>query len=143
MAASLYSAQQLVWMRGLPNTETLDGMRFVGASTGPTDPVLDGFSGLAWFRPHAFRYWFLHPGVRARLSPADVASVLTLVDACATRPRVVILDDHLRALSPDLAPAVTRFYRPSDMANIWVRDDSKTCATAGSVATAPLVNAIH
>lgn len=119
LACSAYSVQQLRWMQGLSNAEEVAEMRFVLGRTAPDDTVLDGFTGVAWFRPSATHVPFFHSGVRARLSPREVDAVVGVLEACATRPRLVILDTHLQALSPRVAPAVTRDYEPTPFPSIW------------------------
>jgi hypothetical protein len=119
LACSAYSFQQLRWMQGLSNAEALQQMRYVEAATTPADTVLDGFTGVAWFRKPASFYPFLHAGARARLKPTDVRDLVGVLDSCATRPALVMLDDNLRALSPAMGPAVLRYYDPSPFPPIW------------------------
>jgi hypothetical protein len=123
VGCSAYSLQQLRWMQGLSNSEAIAEMRYVYDATTPADRVLDGFSGIAWFRPNAFSYWFLHPGVRARLSAGEVDALLNTVSSCATRPKLIILDSDLTAVSPTIAPTVHRLYRPSPYPTLWLRKD--------------------
>jgi hypothetical protein len=123
VGCSAYSLQQLRWMQGLSNAEAVAEMRYVYDSTAPADDVLDGFTGVAWFRPNAFVYWFLHPGMRAHLTAADVDSLMSTVTSCGTRPKLIILDDDLSKVSPRLAPTVTRLYDPSPYPFIWRRKD--------------------
>jgi hypothetical protein len=120
-ACSAYTFQQLRWMQGESNADALREMRYVHAMTQPTDRVLDGFSGLSWFRPHASFYPFLHPGVRNYLSAQEAAGVTEILAKCAERPKLVILDEHLIRISPAIAPLVSRFYEPSRSKLIWVR----------------------
>src|SRR5262249_21701887 len=130
-ACSAYTFQQLRWMMGESNADALREMRFVHAMTQPTDRVLDGFSGLSWFRPHASFYPFLHPGVRGHLSAREAGGVVDILATCARRPKLVILDEHLVGISPAIAPLVSRFYDPSSSQLIWVRK-AETCHDNGS-----------
>jgi len=130
-ACSAYTAQQLRWMQGESNAEALDEMRYVHAMTQPTDRVLDGFSGLSWFRPSASFYPFLHSGVRKRLSQQEVSVIAGMLTTCERRPKLVILDDDLRELSTAVAPLVSRYYRPSPFQLIWTREN-ETCHGNGS-----------
>jgi len=120
---SAYSLQQLRWMQGLSNSEAVAEMRYVYDSTTATDDVLDGFSGVAWFRPNAFKYWFLHPGMRAHLTRTEIDALLGTVHSCSTRPKLVILDDHLERVSPQIAPFVAGHYSPSPYPTIWLRKE--------------------
>lgn len=123
LAGSSYSLQQIRWMQGLSNASQLAEMRWLHEQTGPKDSVLDGFSGLAWFRPYASFYGFLHPGVRAFLTKPQVETVIVTLTDCAAPPRIVILDANLRALSPDVERLVADRYRATGMSNVWLRDD--------------------
>jgi hypothetical protein len=121
-AMVLYPLQQLRWMAGLSNGAQVAAIRWVHGETKPADKVLDGFTGYAWFRPQAGYYGFLHPGVRAFLRPAERASIAGLLADCSTRPKLVILDTHLAALSPDVVPLVRHHYVPA-RPPIWLRRD--------------------
>ncbi|MBS1819483.1 MAG: glycosyltransferase family 39 protein [Acidobacteria bacterium] len=129
-ATSLYSLQQIRWMQGLSNAEQIASMRALHAQTSPATTVLDGFSGLAWFRPYASYYGFLHPGVRAHMTSRDTQAVVALLTRCESAPGVVIMDGNLRALSPTLLQGVERSYRPGTVADTWILD----------AATSPLCN---
>jgi hypothetical protein len=126
-AMVLYPAQQLRWMAGLSSQAQLSEIRWVHGATRPDDRVLDGFSGLAWFRPQAGYFGFLHPGVRAFLTPDQRASVVNLVASCEHRPALVILDANLRALSPDFASVVAASYGPAAVADMWLPLPSAAC----------------
>jgi len=127
-SVSVHGLQQLRWMQGLSNDADLARMRFVHDATTADDRVLDGFSGLAWFRPHAGDHPFLHGGIRARLTPADAAGIVSLLEPCESRPRLVLLDEHLKQVSPDLEPAVMRHYQPSSLTPIWIQAPDPACA---------------
>jgi len=125
-ACSAYTLQQLRWMQGESNADALREMRYIHTMTQPTDRVLDGFSGLSWFRPHASFFPFLHQGVRNHLSAREAAGVAEVLAKCAERPKLVILDEHLIGISPAVAPLVSRFYDPSRSKLIWIRKP-ETC----------------
>jgi hypothetical protein len=120
MLAIPYQAQQLRWMAGLSNDAEIARLRFVHAATTPTSRVLDGFSGYAWFRPAAFRYHFLHPGVRALLTDIDRRALVALITSPRNRPALVLYDTHLKAVSPTLSAAIEREFEPAAMAPVWV-----------------------
>jgi len=126
VATSVYQAQQALWMSGLSNGDQLRAMQTVHAATGPADTVLDGFSGYGWFRPHAWFYFFVHPGVRAAIPGAAVAELHDGLASASMTPSVVIVDSHLRALVPDVATLLDARYEPVEVdgAVIWVRDRS-------------------
>jgi hypothetical protein len=124
VASASYTAQQLVWMHGLSNTDVLAEMRYVHAATGPGDTIMDGFSGIGWFRPHAAYYWFVAPGVRPRLTAKDRAALVALLEDCRVGPRIVLLDDDLRRVSPDIAPTVARRFDETPYPAVWRRDSN-------------------
>jgi len=118
---SVYQVQQASWMNGLSNREQVHAMRIVHAAAGPADAVLDGFSGLGWFRPHAWFHFFVHPGVRQGLSSQEVERLARDLDTGAVCPKVVILDQHLRRLSPVVETVVRRDYAPTEAPQVFVR----------------------
>ena len=119
---STYSLQQLVWMKGLSNADALGAMRFIHASTSPTDRVMDGFTGFGWFRPQASFYWFVAPGVRPRMTAEEKADAVAMLSDCRRQPKIVILDDHLRQLAPGVTPAVERGYEKTPYPLVWIAD---------------------
>jgi hypothetical protein len=127
---STFTAQQLVWMHGLSNSDAIAEMRYIYQATSERDTVMDGFSGVGWFRPQASFYWFTAPGVRARMSTSEKATLVDLLERCEARPKVVILDQHLRDLSPKMEAAVWSSYHPTAYPTIWIRDEKgQSCRT--------------
>ncbi len=55
-----------------PNDAQRARVAFVLAHTRPDEPVFDGYSGYGLFRPHAYRYWFLHEEVQQMLSREEL-----------------------------------------------------------------------
>jgi hypothetical protein len=120
VAASVYQTQQLRWMRGLTNDRQLMAMALVQRLTAGTRPtVLDGFTGYGWFRPHAWRYHFLHAGVRARLSEADRQELAAGLRSGRVAPGAVLFDAHLRAVSSDVSAAIEGAFEPTDTMPVW------------------------
>ena len=128
LGVNVYSAQQLLWMRGASNREALDEMRFIYDATSANDTVMDGFSGVGWFRPHASFHWFVTPAVQAKLSPEQRAAILEVLETCGKRPQIVILDRYLSQLSPAVSADVAANYEATRYPTIWVRHPSR-CAT--------------
>lgn len=118
---SVYQGQQATWMSGLSNREQVHAMRVVHAATGAGDTVLDGFSGYGWFRPHAWFYFFVHPGVRHALSGGEIAAMVRDLDRGVLCPKAIVLDGHVRRLSPDVEAVVLRDYAPTEAASVFVR----------------------
>jgi hypothetical protein len=80
----------------------------------PTDKVLDGWSGLGVFRPHAQYYFFLHPEIRALLTEDAKARMVADLDRGALAPAVALFDYDLMQVSPQITPVLHRWYRPVD-----------------------------
>jgi len=134
VGVSVLSAQQLLWMHGLSNREALDEMRFIHGATSVDDTIMDGFTGVGWFRPHASYYWFTTPAVQAKLALRERAGIAAMLRDCTSEPRVVILDQYLEQLSSTVRSDVVQRYLPTPYSSIWLRD--KTNADCGR-ATSP------
>jgi len=118
--ASLYQVQQLRWMQGLSADRQLLGMARVHALTaGPRSTVLDGFTGYGWFRMHAWRYHFLHPGVRARLSEADTRELATGLQTGRIAPGAVLFDTQLQAMPEAVTSAIRDGFQRTDTEPVW------------------------
>lgn len=90
-------------------------------STAPDDAILTGWRGCAVFRPHAYRFFFLHKGVVQMLTPEqrneDVVAALR-----ATRPPLAIRDEATRSLGPDVQRYLDEHYAPTGIGDLWVRE---------------------
>ena len=102
------------------NSGQLAALEFVMQQAAPRDIVMDGWRGLGVFRPHAWYYYFLHPEVRGMLPPKDLERFLEDLESGKIKPRLVAMDNNLRALSPRFVAFVKRYYEPADH-DIWVR----------------------
>lgn len=80
-------------------------------NSSPSDTVLDGYSGIGVFRPHAFRYFFLHAEMRQMLSAADVGELEAGLESGAIAPRFASGDAHLRAVSNRVRAFLDRNYQ--------------------------------
>jgi hypothetical protein len=96
------------------NDVQLARLAFVFDHTAPTDPVMDGWEGMGVFRPHAFRYFFLHEETLAMLPHAALDAYLDALETGAVRPRLIALDKNLRALGPRFLAWVAAHYTTSD-----------------------------
>jgi hypothetical protein len=114
VALSVYSFQQLQWMATLSNAWQLNRIREVQVLTRPRDPVLDGWSGFGVFRPHAWRYFFVHPGIRHMLPPEEISRLVQRLENGEIAPRLIIFDRHLADLSQPLSAYVAKCYEPVD-----------------------------
>src|SRR5262245_1467585 len=96
------------------NDEQLAKLRTVFERTQPTDMVMDGWEGRGVFRPHAFYYFFLHEEVRAVLPHEPVDALLGELESGSVRPKLIAMDDNLRALGPRFTGFVQTHYTSSD-----------------------------
>jgi hypothetical protein len=85
-----------------------------------SDTVLDGYSGIGVFRPHAFRYFFLHAEMRKMLSETEVAELENGLESGTISPRFISGDSHLRAVSPRVRAYLDRTFEPSGTAPVEV-----------------------
>jgi hypothetical protein len=103
------------------NLPTLDGIRYVMESVAPTETVMDGWTGLGVFRPHAYFFFFLHEELRAMLTDDERRRLVEDLEAGRIAPKLVILDKDLRAVSDDLTRFVEERYEPVGRHDIWKR----------------------
>jgi 4-amino-4-deoxy-L-arabinose transferase-like glycosyltransferase len=96
------------------NSEQLAKLRTVFERTQPTDIVMDGWEGMGVFRPHAFYYFFLHEEVRAVLPSKPVDALLVELESGHVRPKLIAMDQNLRALGPRFVSFVETHYTSSD-----------------------------
>ncbi len=119
--ASLASAKDAILNQRLRTGEGKE--RAIGLildNSAPTDTVLDGYSGIGVFRPHAFRYFFLHAEMRKMLSEAEVRELEDGLETGAIAPRFVSGDSNLRALSPRVREYLDRTYQPTGVEPVEV-----------------------
>ena len=84
------------------NADQRARLDYVLRTTGPDEPVFDGYSGFGVFRPHAYRYWFLHEEMQAMLTDEEKgAAVVRALERA--QPPVVVVDGWVKTL-----PAVVR-----------------------------------
>ena len=86
----------------------------------PTDTVFDGYRGYGVFRQHAYKYWFLHEEVQMLLSEneKDYGIIQALE---ASKPKIVIVDDYVRALPKSLLAYIDRHYADTQFADLKIR----------------------
>jgi hypothetical protein len=101
---------------------TLDQIAFVMENTTPTDPVMDGFTGLGVFRPHAYFYWILQEEF-PMISRRQRDSLLADLESGRVHPKLVFLDQNLRLFSSRVAQFIEQNYEPFGHEVIWRRKD--------------------
>jgi hypothetical protein len=98
----------------LRNDRQLARLRFVFERTTPEDVVMDGWEGIGVFRPHAFRYFFLHREIRAMLPTPELVGYLEALERGAIRPRLIAMDWNLSTLGPRFQHFVRMNYTSND-----------------------------
>ena len=90
------------------------------AETEPDETVLTGWRGCAVFRPHAYRYFFLHKGVLQMLTEEergpDVVQALE-----SNPPAAAVRDEATRALGAGVQRLLDEQFEPSGVGDIWLR----------------------
>ncbi|HKD66312.1 MAG TPA: glycosyltransferase family 39 protein [Candidatus Binataceae bacterium] len=93
------------------NDQRLHQLRLVLTITRPADTVMDGWSGLGVFRPHAYFYWSLSPRNRFILSSQDRRELLSGLRSGRIAPRLIFPDqDGLGWISPEVELFLLKYY---------------------------------
>lgn len=121
LALSAYPFQQMHAAFARTNVQQLKEVKYILENTSPSETVMDGWSGLGVFRPHAYRYHFLHDEARAMLTDTDRASLLEGLRSGEIAPSMIILDRDLRRVSPEITAYLTEHYEPTNVGAIWRR----------------------
>jgi hypothetical protein len=83
------------------NTNELQSLRYAIEKTSPTDTMMDGFSGIGVFRPHAYFYWYLDPEIIGMMTDEQKRQLLADLQTGKLAPRYLIMDSFLDdVLSP-------------------------------------------
>ncbi len=93
------------------NRNWLGALRHLMEITGPEDRVLDGWTGLGVFRPHAYYYYYLHEGVLMWLDEREKGEDL-LAALREHPPALVISGPYLEQLSPAVRDYIGDHYGP-------------------------------
>lgn len=90
------------------------------ARTAPSDSVLSGWRGCAVFRPHAYRYFFLHKGVLQMLSEEELGPMV--LDALQRNtPAAAVRDAATGQLSESVQSYLDLHYEPAGIGGLWFR----------------------
>lgn len=114
--------EQRDWIGHSSNDAQRQRVAFILTHTTPQDAVFDGYSGFGVFRPHAFRYWFLHEEVQAMLSEQEKNG--ELIEALQrVQPRIVIRDQYIDALPAAVRTYLDTHYEGTPFPDIKIRKD--------------------
>jgi Dolichyl-phosphate-mannose-protein mannosyltransferase len=120
-ALSFHGVRQERAQFQLKNATTLSQLGHVYALAKPNETVLDGWTGLGVFRPHAWRYFFLHPEMRGMLEESDYRALLDGLRTGAISPKVVVYDFDIMSLGPPFMNFILRHYYPIYPGTLRVR----------------------
>lgn len=109
---SLYPVHQsrVFWERR--SWSTVQNIAYVLQNTTPGETVLDGFSGLGVFRPHAFFYFFLHDEVRLMVGDEEWTALARGLEEGTIAPKLVLYDRHLQRTPPAVRERLLATYLP-------------------------------
>ena len=81
--------------------------------------MFDGYTGLGVFRPHAYRYWFLHDEMILMLSVKERPEGI-LEARRSPNVRITIRDEYNRDIDPQVEHYLDEHFTPAG-GEIWVR----------------------
>lgn len=112
--------QQLDWTPRHRNDVERQRVQYVLSRTTPQQAVFDGRSGWGVFRPHAYRYWFLHDEMQLMLTKSEKTEAIV---AALKRPstQMAIVDDYVRLLPPVVLETIRTEFEPTPFADLWIR----------------------
>lgn len=103
------------------NTEQIRQVAYVIDHTAPTDRFMDGFTGIALFRPHAYFFCFLTAGIQRMFTDGDFNALLANLQTGEVKPDYLIYDKNLRRLPATIKSFFQDHYRPVAESDIWQR----------------------
>ncbi|MBI3861927.1 MAG: glycosyltransferase family 39 protein [Planctomycetia bacterium] len=119
-----YGALRAVDLALWSNRDQTAAIEAIHRQVAPDEHVLDGFTGYAALRPHAWYYWWINEYSLALVPAAE--RVTGLLDRLRANPPAAILFDRNVALLP--APVVDwirEHYAPADPEPLWLRKPAK------------------
>ena len=121
VALCTHFSLQLKEMFRLRNTEVLSEIRYILVNTRPDETVMDGWTGLGVFRPHAWFFYFLHSDMRSMMTQEQFESLYQDLLTGRVAPRMILFDHDLNSLSPEITDFFKQHYTPVGLPHIWVR----------------------
>ena len=104
-----------------PARATLDRIGWVVDHTGPDETVLDGFSGLGVFRPHAWFYFYPNEDIRPLIDHSEVRELKRRLRNGVVSPRLAILDWDLQQVDSELLQFLKENYAQIGTTDTWER----------------------
>jgi len=107
----------------LRNSQQFEQIRYVLEHTKPNETVMDGFSGVGVFRPHAYFYYMLDWSVALMLPDAEWNALLRQLQTREISPKLVILDRELQQIPRPIVDFFRENYEPAGVGAIWKRKE--------------------
>jgi hypothetical protein len=85
---------------------------------GPDEKVLDGFTGLAALRPHAWYYWWINPYSLALVSQHERETALR-EHLEVNPPAAVLFDQNVELLPQSVVAWIRENYEPAQPPRLW------------------------
>jgi hypothetical protein len=104
-----------------PARATLDQIGWIVDHTGRDETVLDGFSGLGVFRPHAWFYFYPNEDIRPLIDRSEVTGLVRRLRNGVVSPRLAILDWDLQGVDSELLQFLKENYARIGMTDTWER----------------------
>jgi hypothetical protein len=111
----------------VPNVTQIREITYVIENTKPSDIIMDGWSGVGVFRPHAFYTWMTPEATRRNMPAGEVDNMFRELKSCAVTPALVNLDEDLRELSTDITMFLEQNYTPTGVGEIYARNSAVPC----------------
>ena len=121
VALCAHFSLQLKDMFQFRNKETLSEIRYILVNSRPDETVMDGWTGLGVFRPHAWFFYFLHTEMRKMMTRDQFDSLYQDLRTSRVAPRLILFDQDLKSLSPEITAFFKQHYTSVGLPNIWVR----------------------
>jgi hypothetical protein len=101
--------EQADWIYHNSNAQQRERVGYVLSHTGPDEAVFDGYSGYGVFRPHAYRYWFLHEEMQQMLSAKEMGpDIIAALEE--GKPPIAIVDAWTSTLPEDVRRYIASNY---------------------------------
>jgi hypothetical protein len=119
---SLLPAREPLMSQRLRRSEAKDkAIALILDNSSPQETVLDGYSGIGVFRPHAFPYFFLHAEMRLMLDESRVKELEEGLLNESINPRFASADAHLRSVSPRVRDYLDRHFSTVEQGPLAIR----------------------
>lgn len=123
LACLLPLVNQLSWLRRPGNSPQRRAIEFVHENVAPHEAVFDGYSGYGVFRPHAYKYWFLHDEMQQMLSEHERST--GIIDRLAhPTVRAAVRDEYSREL-PNVVQTYLDEHFSQSHRRVWLRSTPK------------------